>query len=529
MPDFEEIVLGRAKRGKKSALLAALLVFVVYFALYQGPATGYWDTYISVPASLIAGEPIDFRSDDGSQAYAGAIEGRLPDDLVRPDSFGVATKDQRIGAAIQAAPFFRLFRVFGFRLLYALIPALTAMLFFLVVQQLTGRRWIGLVTSLGLVLNPFLLSFQSLNANFPALMLLVAILLMLQFEPFRPLVAGLLLGVLGGIRNMGVIYAPLFILWVYFLSADRSESKKSLPRRLAGLRGAGLFVIGALLTILPITYWKEFAFGSPFAHPSQFADFQGFRPTFEHTFFGLKFFFNGLLNFPFHSQWVRTPHFPFPVFLMIPLVFTTSIGLIGVGLGFLGLKPLMREHRRTAWMALAWLTITCIFWAFQENWEELKMSFLFLAMPPIFLFVSFGIGRLTAIGELRGNILALATIAVILIVVTKFAFFLEFPQDDRWYERFPKAGTNVSQLSGLPEHKRLSPEFFLTRETDEERLATKKRLTSICFFPCQYLPLQTRWTTIGTTVEQELEQPRLVVGDVWDKIYAQQQAPNDEP
>jgi hypothetical protein len=59
-------------------------------------------------------------------------------------------------------------------------------------------------------------------------------------------------------------------------------------------------------------------------------------------------------------------------------------------------------------------------------------------------------------------------------------------------------------------------------------LATKQRLTSICLLPCQYLPLQTEWPTIGSTVEQELEQPRLVVGNVWDTIYAQQ-APKNEP
>lgn len=528
MPDFEEIVLGRVERGKKSALLAALLVFAIYFALYQGPATGYWDTYISVPASLIAGEPVNFHNADGSPAQSGAIEGRLPHDLVRPESFGIATKDQRIGAAIQAAPFFRLFRGFGFRLLYALIPALTTMLFYLVVHQLTGRRWIGMVAALGLALNPFVLSYQSLNANFPAMLLLVAILLMLQMEPLRPLVAGLLLGVFGGIRNMGIIYAPLFLIWVYFIAAERTEGKTA-ARRLGGLRGAALFALGALLTILPITYWKEFAFGSPLAHPSQFAHFQGFRPTFEHTFLGLKFLFNGLLNFPFHSHWVRTPHFPFPVFLMIPLVLISSIGLIGVGLGFLGVKPLMREHRRTALMAMAWFVVTCLFWAFQENWEELKMSFLFLGLPPLFLFVAFGIGRLTAIGAVRSNFLTLLSVSIVLVILTKFAFFLEFPQDQRWYERFPKAAANVSQLSGLPEHKRLAPEFFLTRETDEERLEAKRRMTSICLLPCQYLPLQTSWESIGTTVERELDQPRLVVGNVWDTIYAQQQAPATKP
>ena len=54
-------------------------------------------------------------------------------------------------------------------------------------------------------------------------------------------------------------------------------------------------------------------------------------------------------------------------------------------------------------------------------------------------------------------------------------------------------------------------------------------MTSICLFPCQYLPLQTSWATIGTTVEKELAQPRLMVGNVWDTIYAQQQAPANTP
>jgi hypothetical protein len=524
MPDFEEIVLGRAERGKKSALLVALLVFVVYFSLYQGPAQGYWDTYISVPASIIAGEAVSFQDADGFPSYEGTITGQLPHDLVQPESYGVATKDQRIGAAIQAAPFFRLFRVFGFRLVYALIPALTAMLFFLLVQNLTGRRWLGVVAALGLVLNPFLLSFQCLNANFGALLLMVALLLVLDIDPFRPLVAGLLLGVMGGLRNMAIIYAPLLIVWVYLIGAQRVSGRR-VARRLGGVKAAGAFVLGAFLTILPITYWKEFAFSSPFAHPSQYAHFQGYRPTFPHSFFGLEFHFNGLLNFPFHTEWIRTPHFPFPVFLTIPLVFISALGILGIGIGMLGFSPLAREHRKTAWMGIAWLLVTCLFWGFQENWEELKMSFLFLAFPPLLLFISFGLGRLTAIGELRRNFMTLLAVTVVTIVLTKFAFFLEFPQDQRWYVRFPKAAMNHSGLSGLPEEKRLAPEFFLTRETEDERLEVKQRLTAVCLFPCQYLPIQTHLGTLGTSVDEELNQARLEVGNIWDTIYAQQDAP----
>jgi hypothetical protein len=525
MPDFEEIVLGRPERGKKSALLVALIVFVVYFSLYRGPAEGYWDTYIAVPASLIAGEPVDFRNEDGEPAFAPSLHQSLPQDLVAPDSYGIATKDQRIGAAVLAAPFFRLFRVFGFRLLYALLPALAAMLFFSVVQGLTGRRWLGVFAGLTLVLNPFLLSYQSLNANFAALTLLVALLLVLETEPFRPVVAGLLLGALGGLRNMAVIFVPIFLVWVFLAGLERTPGKP-LARRWGALKAVLLFGFGALLTILPITYWKEFAFGSPIAHPSQYPHFQGFRPTFEHAIMGLQFKFNGLLNYPFHTHWVRTPHFPYPVFLLLPMLFLSTLGIVGCGLGFVGFRPMVREHRRLTWLLLAWLFVGCLFWAFQENWEELKMSFLFLVMPPVFVFIAFGLGRFTAIGEFRTNLFTIVGFGIVAAIVLKFAFFLQFPADDRWYERFPKARDNVSQLDGLPPEKRLSPEFFLTRETDEERLELKKKLTTVCIFPCSHLPLRTDMATLGTTVKEELQTDRLTVRNVWDLIYAQQPPPS---
>ena len=106
MPDFEEIIVGRGERGKKSALIITLVVFAVYFAMYRGPAEGYWDTYIAVPAVLMAGEYVDFQNDAGQSLHQYELQHKLPQDLVARDSFGIATKDQRIGAAVLSSPFF---------------------------------------------------------------------------------------------------------------------------------------------------------------------------------------------------------------------------------------------------------------------------------------------------------------------------------------------------------------------------------------------------------------------------------------
>lgn len=522
MPDFEEIVLGRRERGKKSALFVALIVFSCYMVLYEGPAEGYWDTYVAVPAVLIAGEPVDFRSASGTPAYDYQLSRKLPGDLVAPGTFGIATKDQRIGAAVLSAPFFKLFRVFGFRLLYALIPALTALIFFSLVHRITGKRWTAFVTSLVLVLNPFVWSFQNMNANFGALLFVVAIFMAIETDPLRPFVAGLLFGAMGGLRNMAVIFAPLLALWLYSRRKDTVEGGR-LARRMAGFNAVLMFGLGAFVAILPFMYWKQFAFGSPFAHPSQYPHFQGFRPTFAHAFMGLEFQFNGLLNFPFHDQWIRTPHFPFPVFLMIPLLFFSCFGLIPMGLSLLGLSSALKENRRLALTMVGWFFTATIFWVFQENWEELKMSFIFLALPPVMVFLAYGLEQMTRVVLLKRHLIVLGTIIALVIVALKFSFFLEFPQDQRWYQRFPKAGRNESALNGLPAERRLAPEFFLTRETEEERLEEKRRLTSICFFYCRYLPVDYEVSGIGSRIREELETNTLTVRPVWDQIYAQQE------
>jgi len=520
MSEFVEIVLGKTERGKKSSLLVFLIVLAVYAWNYRGPAEGYWDTYIAVPASLLAGDPVDFRTAQGKPAFEYTLSGKLPDDLVRKDAYGIATKDQRLGPAVAASPFYKFFRIFGFRLFYALIPALTSLAFFCFLHRLTTKRLLSGLASVLLLVNPFLLSYQRLNANFLGLFLVAVMFLVIEEEPFRPFLAGLLCGAFGGIRNEGIVYAPMLLFWVAGRGGD--VGKGGVPeRRSAAWTSVAWFVAGGMVTILPFLYWKQYAFGSPLMHPSQYAHFEGFRPTFAHSFLGLRFQFNGLLNFPFHHEWVRTPHFPYPVFLMIPMVALSSFGLLLCGLAVLGVKPLAVERGRLAGVMLAWLTMTWLFWGFQENWEELKMSFLFMGLPPLLVLMVFGAARMAVIGRLKANLGAFAAFLVVAVVLLKFAHYMDFPVDDRWYDRFPKARVNASALPGLPDDRRLDPEFFLTREDNAEHERQKARFSKVCLLPCRYLPTEYKLQWWGGEPAVEMSQRRLTVHQVWEIIYAQ--------
>jgi hypothetical protein len=530
MPDFEEIVIGRPERGKKSSLALFLIVFAVFFGLYRGPAEGYWDTYIAVPAALLTGQKVEFHTASGQPIYDYELSNRLPEDLVNKKTYGIATKDQRLGPAIAAAPLYRFFNLFGFRLFHALMPALTALLFFCFVQRLTPKRWLAFFAGALVVLNPFVLSFQRLNANYQALMLAAAVILVLETDPFKPFVAGLIYGTMGGIRNEAIIYGPIVLVWVWLrgINAGKRTAGRDGP-----LAATLFFAAGACVAILPILYWKTYAFGSPLAHPSQYAHFEGFRPTFPHDLLGLPFEFNGLLNYPFFDHWVRTPHFPFPVFLMVPLLLLSSFGLLMTALGILGVSPFVRAHRRVALCMAAWLLTTYLFWAFQENWEELKMSFLFLGLPAPVLFIAIGLERFTSVAGLKKGLVPLLLILACATFLLKFAFYLEFPADARWYERFPKAAENDSGLDGLPDELRLEPEFYLTREggnADQhdsgEYVRLKRKFTQACVLPCEYLPIDVRFPKFHGDPLGELASPLLKARNVWDLIYAQRSRPD---
>ena len=339
------------------ALLVALALAVHLFSLlrFDGPARGYWDTYITVPAMFMTGQPVDLHRIDGTPRFHYALKGRLPDDTYDPSpgGFGIASEDQRIGTAVLFGAPFAISRMAAFRGGYALAWTLCFLFAFLALRRLLGDAerepsprladagyLIPLLGALLLVLNLFSLYLERLNGNALGLSIQVFLFYLLLDEAPAWWLVGLVYGLLGGIRNEAIVLAPMMLAFLW--------------RRGGGVRGfvrdLAIFTACAFVAILPVLLWNRFAYGQMLIHPSQVKALEGFRPTFTHHFLGGAFEFNGLLNWPFHDHWVRTPHFAFPTAMLWPLVTLKSFGVLLGALAIAGVPALFRRRRFEASM-----------------------------------------------------------------------------------------------------------------------------------------------------------------------------------
>lgn len=498
------------KRVENIVLWGFSIALMVFSALrFDGPSRGYWDTYITVPAMFMNGQRVELHRIDGTPRYQYELKGRIPDDTYdpTPGSFGIASADQRIGTAIMLAAPFSLLNMAAFRWIYAVTWATLFLFAFVAIKRLIGGFAIPLTVSLILVLNPFSLYLERLNGNLFGLWSLALLWLLMTEESPRWWLVGLLYGLIGGIRNEAIVLAPVIIgvmLW-----------------KLKGIRNAiGPFLafsFAAGIAILPVLLWNDFAYGKAIIHPSQVERLEGFRPTFEHSFLGLAFTFNGLLNYPFHDQLVRTPHFAFPTFVLWPLITIKSLGvllsaaaLIG---GWLSLKT--AEGRAL----FAWYMLVYLLFAFQENWEELKQTFMALHLLPLFAFVAMGLRYMAAgIRDIRRwSILGAASIVVVIVVMS--ARLLDVQADERWYERFPHAAANQSGLGELPEELRKDWHFFYTRETPEEVERERANLTRLSIFPQMYRPIYFPDDSVFSKIMNEPSTRELRTLAIWSYIY----------
>jgi len=510
---------GQEGRVFRRALLAAFaLTFVFALLRFDGPAKGYWDTYITAPAMFMNAEPVDFVLKDGQPAWDFELRGDLPADLVDEGSFGIITKDQRIGAPIVAAPLFAAFGQLGFRLLFALVIALLIPTTLLACRVLPGSRgvqarWAALAAGVVLAWNPYVLSVDRLNANTMVLPLCLVLLYLLGRERTSWIGAGLVFGVIAGVRNEAICFVPAICFWL-LVARDRQDPFAARFRR--------LFVVGlcTVVAMLPIFYWKWFAFGHPLMHPSQFPHFQGFRPEFSHSLLGWEFRFNGLFNWPLHSELVRTPHFGFPTYLLFPLVTVRALGLVGAGALLLGAASLTRRARPLAITMVLWMLPVYVLFGPQENWEEVKMTFMLLAWPPLALFLAEGICWL-ATGPGKQRLGALVGASLLVGLAVNLLGQVDAPQDLRWYVRFPNASldTNPAAQEGLAEEDRNDWLYFQSYETADEIARERAKLTAALPWPAPYLPL--RWD-FGRELDEmgrEAGVRELEVLEIWGYIY----------
>jgi len=498
--------------------VAVAITFCFALLRFDGPAKGYWDTYITAPAMFMNSQPVDFVLKDGQPAWDFQLTGSLPDDLVDEGSFGIITKDQRIGAPIVAAPMFAAFGQLGFRLLFALVISLLIPTTVLACRALpfaheSRARWAALCAGLVLAWNPYILSVDRLNANTMVLPLCLVLIYLLGRERTSWIGAGLVFGVIAGVRNEAICFVPAICFWL-LLGRDSQES--------FGTRFRRLFVVGActVVAMLPIFYWKWFAFGHPLMHPSQFPHFQGFRPEFLHSILGWEFRFNGLFNWPLHTELVRTPHFGFPTYLLFPLVTARALGLVGSAVLLLGVFSMARRARPLAGMLLLWALPVYVLFGPQENWEEVKMTFMLLAWPPLALFLAEGFHWLVA-DSARQRLGALLGVSVLVGLGVTLLGQVDAPQDMRWYVRFPNASleTNPAAQEGLAEEDRNDWLYFQSYETEAEISRERAKLTAALPWPAPYLPLTWDFGREWSEMRDEAGSRELEVLEIWGYIY----------
>jgi len=494
MARFEEFKVTLRKNPSRFGMLGALVVFCVFLVNYQGAGQTVSDARLVVPAMLLADRDVQVVDADGTPAAAERID-RAPDSVMTFGPGASATGDQCIGGAAVLAMPLRLFGPAGAHLLYALIPAILSLLIHGMTARVFGRRWLAFCAQLLATINPFMLSYQALHPAFIATTLVAAIMYLLM-EPARHyMLLGMLYGALVAVENAAVIFAPVILL---MLATDHRAVL------LTRITDGGFVLLGFILALAPALYWKELAFGSILVHPRE--ALPGSAALFHHSLPGWKFDSAALFNFPLRDNVVRTPHFPFPNFLGMPMALARGFGMILAATFFLGVTPLHREDRRLTRFLLSWVILSFLWWGFQEDWDERRMAAAMIIVPATVLLMAAGILRFARFSTFRGNVITLAMVTGVLLVSIKGTLFMEFPEDPRWKVRHPEAVLNTSGLDGLPTERRLDPVIHTTLETEDSLRAEKLRFTEGNLLPRAYLP--THWA------------PAEALGRLWDSARA---------
>ena len=526
--ETRELPLSRNQRR----LFTAGAVAVVLFSLlhFDGPSRGYWDTYITVPAMFMTGQPVELTTIEGEPRFDYALAGRIPDDTFddSENGFGISSKDQRIGAAILFSAPFALFNLAAFRWGYAACWGLLFVFSFLCLRRLLSPRdgpipiaetldprtfGASLAGALLLVFNPFSLYLDRLNGNLFGLMFFVLLFfLMTERRPHWWLV-GLLFGLAGGVRNVTIVLGPMLALLMWFRCGGFKRATIA-----PFLRNMSVCVAAAAIAILPVLLWNQYAYGAMLIHPSQVPHLQGWRPTFPHQFLGDEFQFNGLLNWPFHDHLVRTPHFGYPTSMLWPLITVKSLGVILAACAPIGVIALFKRRRVEAAALVYWYLVYYGLFFFQENWEELKQTFMALHLFPLIAFVTAG-GLWVAERARswrRWAILALAVLVTTGGVLS--ARLIDAPADERWYYRFPHAA-NHDWGQPLTEEQRKDWQFFYTREDPDEITHEQRALSAPSPLPALYRPVHFADRDDLDQMAREPFTRRLRTLAIWSYIY----------
>ena len=457
--------------GTRAAVLAALVVFGLFLVNYDRRHFQYGCINAVVMQALTpeAAPVIDpYEEGDGPKGHSGP-EGRdgpgpsdgpdrdgprRPEGPPTMDLLDVHGTGQRLGTTAIIAPMVSLFDVFGFRLVYALLPTLCVLFGFRLVLRLTGRPRLAVACALLGVLNPYVMKIVILDENVMAFCFTTAALALLverEHDRGALVLAGVAFGAALGIRHIDLPFALLAAV-------------------LIGWRPRALLLFGAVAFVaaLPCTLHHQATYGSIFAHEHFIDEVRG---TTTHSLLGLfTFEYTGLLNWPFADHLVRTPYNPYPTALYYPLNVLAHLGTALGALAVLGAWRLVRTDRRLTLALAAWLLPQLGLLAVLENWMDPNKMGLIITLFPA-LVVTLGLG-LAWVDRWRRAAVAAATCAALSLLAIAAAH-VHVKDDPRFYEKHPP----------------VRPERVEYAEFERSLVTTGNPLPSLYFLQ-QYAPLR---------------------------------------
>ena len=279
----------------------------------------------------------------------------------------------RLGNVALVGPSFVAFASFGPRWVYGVTGALIALLAGLVGRSVFTDERAVISTSVLSALNPYVFAIPINDENVFSWMLGFAILFALVHRRVPVLWLGIILGLLLGVRHIAVLVLPGIAIGLLY------------QRRTLGEWLLLLTSTGAVCGLWALHH--DHVFGSPFT----FESFREYHQDYPHSFLGQEFGFRGLLNWPFHTEWVRTPYNPYPTSILMIFWWMDRFGVLLSVAAIFGVFALRRTPLRpliiVGYGALIWLQLSVL-----ESWmQPNKMGIQLVGTPALILATVAGI------------------------------------------------------------------------------------------------------------------------------------------
>ena len=285
---------------------------------------------------------------------------------VLPSGAGVMRRnisDARLGNPAVIASFVAQFHGLGQRALMGTCGLLLGAGGYGLGLVVARRRSLAVFAAVALALNPWVLKFPLPDENLYTLAFASCWLpaMLLTRAPWWPI--GLLAGLTIGMRE------PLWLAVPAIVIAARRD----------GLRGYFSVLSALALSTAPYHLHHHLALGSVLAYEGM-----GQVPTFMHGLGPLELPWQGMMNWPLYSEVVRTPHNPFPTFVLWPLWLLDHFGLLLSALAVVGAVTLFRRDRLLALVLAGIFFPVYAVLAVQENWDDPnKMGVLLIIFGPL--------------------------------------------------------------------------------------------------------------------------------------------------